>query len=63
MMYTEIIACYEATRQAVWLKKFISGHRVVDSIEKALKIYCDNEPAYNTPITTRRVMLGSTSQH
>jgi hypothetical protein len=56
-MYTEIIACYEATRQAVWFKKFISGHRVVDSIEKALKIYCDNEPAYNTPITTRRVML------
>ncbi|WVZ84206.1 hypothetical protein U9M48_031260 [Paspalum notatum var. saurae] len=29
-MYTEIIACFEATGQAMWLKKFIPGLRVVD---------------------------------
>jgi hypothetical protein len=43
MMYAELVACYEATGQAEWFKKFIPGLRVVDSIEKT--IYCDNEPA------------------
>jgi hypothetical protein len=28
-----------------WLKKFISGLKVVDSIHKPLKLYCDNNPA------------------
>ncbi|KAJ1277321.1 hypothetical protein BS78_05G285900 [Paspalum vaginatum] len=36
---------YEATGQALWLKKFVPGLKVVDSIEKPLKLYCDNEPA------------------
>jgi hypothetical protein len=44
-MYAEFVACYEATGQAEWLKKFVPRLRVVDSIEKPLKIYCDNEPA------------------
>jgi hypothetical protein len=26
------------------MKKFIPGLRVVDSIERPLRIYCDNEP-------------------
>jgi hypothetical protein len=45
MMYAEFVTCYEATGQAEWLKKFVPRFRVVDSIEKTLKIYCDNEPA------------------
>jgi hypothetical protein len=44
-MYAEFVACYEATRQAEWFKKFVPRLRVVDSIEKSLKIYCDNESA------------------
>ena len=44
-MYTEFVACYEASGQVPWLKKFVPGLRVVDSIEKPLKLYCDNEPA------------------
>nr|ABA94411.1 transposon protein, putative, unclassified [Oryza sativa Japonica Group] len=44
-MYAEFIACYEATGQVNWLKKFILSLKVVDSIEKPLKLYCDNEPA------------------
>jgi hypothetical protein len=28
----------------MWLKKFVSGVRVVDNIERPLKLYCDNEP-------------------
>jgi hypothetical protein len=44
-MYAEFVACYEATGQTEWFKKFVSGLREVDSIEKPLKIYCDNGPA------------------
>jgi hypothetical protein len=44
-MYTEFVACYDATVQAMWLKKFILGLRVIDIIERSLKLYCDNEPA------------------
>jgi hypothetical protein len=44
-IYAEFVACYETTGQAEWLKKFVPGLRVVDSIEKSLNIYCDNEPA------------------
>jgi hypothetical protein len=43
-MYAEFVACYEATRQVMWLKKFMSGLRVVDNIERPLKLYCNNEP-------------------
>jgi hypothetical protein len=44
-MYAKFIACYEAMGQAIWLKNFVPGLRVVDSIERPLKLYCDNEPA------------------
>jgi hypothetical protein len=44
-MHAEYMACYEATGQAVWLKNFIPGLKVVDSISKPLLLYCDNEPA------------------
>jgi hypothetical protein len=44
-MYAEFVAWYEATGQVMWLKKFVPDLRVVDSIERPLKLYCDNEPA------------------
>jgi hypothetical protein len=44
-MYAEFVTCYEAVGQAIWLKKFVPGLRVIDSIERPLKLYCDNEPA------------------
>jgi hypothetical protein len=44
-LYVKFVACYEAVGQAIWLKNFVSGLRVVDSIERPLKLYCDNEPA------------------
>jgi hypothetical protein len=45
MMYAEFVTCYEATGQEMWLKKFVFDLRVLDSIERPLKLYCDNEPA------------------
>ena len=44
-MYAEFVACYETTGQVNWLKKFLSGLKVVDDIHKPLKLYCDNNPA------------------
>ena len=44
-MYAEFIACFEATGQAIWLKKFVPHLKVVDCIHKPLKMYCDNQPA------------------
>jgi hypothetical protein len=44
-MYAEFVACYEAAGQVKWLKKFVLGLKVVDSIQRPLKMYCDNEPA------------------
>ena len=43
-MYAEFVACYEATGQVNWLKKFMPGLKVVDDIHKPLKLYCDNNP-------------------
>jgi hypothetical protein len=43
MMYAEFIVCYEALRQVMWLKIFIFGLRVINSINKPLIIYCDNK--------------------
>ena len=44
MMYAEFIACYEATGQAILLRKFIPDLKVLDCIDKPLKMYCDNQP-------------------
>ena len=33
-MYDEFVACYEASGQVTWLKKFVPGLKVVDSIKK-----------------------------
>jgi len=44
-MEAEFVACFEATIQVNWLRNFILGLGVVDSIAKPLKIYCDNSAA------------------
>ncbi|RVW27457.1 Retrovirus-related Pol polyprotein from transposon TNT 1-94 [Vitis vinifera] len=44
-MEAEFISCFEATSHGVWLKSFISGLRVMDSISRPLSIYCDNSAA------------------
>jgi len=41
-MEAEFVACFEATIQANWLRNFVSGLGIVDSIAKPLRIYCDN---------------------
>ena len=44
-MQAEFVACYKATGHAVWLKNFIPGLKVIDSITKPITLYCDNQSA------------------
>ncbi|XP_074314460.1 secreted RxLR effector protein 161-like [Silene latifolia] len=41
-MEAEFVACFEATIQALWLRNFLSGLSVMNSVARPLKIYCDN---------------------
>ena len=38
----EFVSCFEATSHGFWLKSFIIGLRIVDSIQRPLRLYCDN---------------------
>ena len=44
-MEVEFMSCFKTTSLSVWLKSFIYGLRVVDSISTPLRIYCDNSDA------------------
>ena len=41
-MATEFVACCEASNHGMWLQNFVTRLRVVDEIERPLKIYYDN---------------------
>ena len=41
----EYIATSEATKEAVWIKKFITGLGVISSISNLVELYCDNNGA------------------
>ncbi|XP_068651588.1 secreted RxLR effector protein 161-like [Aristolochia californica] len=41
----EFVACFEVSSQIIWLKSFIPGLKIVDTIFKPLRIYCDNSAA------------------
>ncbi|XP_074299270.1 secreted RxLR effector protein 161-like [Silene latifolia] len=41
-MEAEFVTCYEATIQVLWLRNFLSGLSVMNSVARPLKIYCDN---------------------
>ncbi|GJV43518.1 retrotransposon protein, putative, ty1-copia subclass [Tanacetum coccineum] len=41
----EYIVVYDASKEAAWVKKFISGLGVVPTIEEPINMYCDNTGA------------------
>ncbi|GJS53400.1 retrotransposon protein, putative, ty1-copia subclass [Tanacetum coccineum] len=41
----EYIAAFDASKEAVWIQKFISGLGVVPTIEEPINMYCDNTRA------------------
>ena len=44
-MKAEFVSCFEATSYGVWLKSFIAGLRVIDSMSRPLRMFCDNSAA------------------
>jgi hypothetical protein len=44
-MEAKFIECYEATTQALWLRNFVGGLKIVNSIARPIKIFCDNRVA------------------
>lgn len=41
-MEAEFVACFERSKQAIWLRNFISELKIMDSIQKPMKMFCDN---------------------
>ena len=60
-MEVEFMSFFEATSHGVWLKSFIYGLRVVDSISMPLKIYCDIQLQFLWLRTTKVAIETSTS--
>ncbi|KAD7477055.1 hypothetical protein E3N88_00191 [Mikania micrantha] len=44
-MMAEYVACYNATCHTILLRNMIKGLKVVNSIQRLMKIYCDNSAA------------------
>ena len=44
-MAVEFVACYEASNHGIWLRNFVTGLRIMDGIERPLKLFCDNKSA------------------
>ena len=44
-MTAEYVACYEASNQRIWLRNFVTGLRIVEGIERPLRLCCDNKSA------------------
>ena len=44
-MESEFVACFEASNHAIWLRNLLTGLRIVDGVERPLKLYCDNRAA------------------
>ena len=59
-MVVEFVACYEATTQALWLRNFIIGLNIADSISRPLKIFCDNSAVV---FFSKNNKSGSQSKH
>ena len=59
-MEAEFVSCFEASSHGVWLKSFMYGLRIVDSISRPLKLYCDNS---TTVFIAKNKKSGSQSKH
>ena len=59
-MEVEFVSCFEATLYGVWMKSFIFGLRIVVSISKPLKLFCDNSA---TVSLAKNNKSGSRSKH
>ena len=59
-MEAEFVSCFEATSHGVWLKSFIFGLKIVNTISRPLRIFCDNLAAV---FMAKNNKSGSRSKH
>ena len=59
-METKFVSCFEATSHGVWLKSFIYGLKIIDTISRPLRIFCDNSAAV---FMAKNNKSGSRSKH
>ena len=59
-MEVEFVSCFEATSHGVWLKSLISGLKIVDTISRPLRIFCDNSTVV---FVAKNKKTGSRSMH
>ena len=59
-MEVEFVPCFEATSHDAWLKSFIYGLKIVDTISRPLRIFCDNS---TTVFMAKNNKSGSQSKH
>ena len=59
-MEAKFVSCFEASSHGVWLKSFIYGLRIMYSISRPLKLYCDNSAAV---FMAKNNNSGSRSKH
>ena len=57
----EFVSCFEATSHGVWLRSFMSGLRVIDSVSTPLRMFCDNSAAVFMAKTTKVAIEVNTS--
>ena len=59
-MEAEFVSCFKASLHGVWLKSFIYGLRIMDSISRPLKLYYNNS---TTVFMDKNNKSGSQSKH
>ena len=42
-MVVKFIACYEVSNHRVWLQNFVMGLRIIDGVDRSLRLFCDNK--------------------
>ena len=56
----EFIACFEASNHGIWMLNFVTGLRIVDTIERPLKIFCNNN---STVLYSNNNRISANSKH
>ncbi|XP_040955973.1 secreted RxLR effector protein 161-like [Gossypium hirsutum] len=44
-MAAEFVACYEESNHGIWLRNFVTELRILENVERPLKLFCDNKSA------------------
>jgi len=42
-MAAELVTCFEASNHEIWLRNFVTELKIVEGIERPLKLYCNNK--------------------